>query len=442
MGINANVTNEQITATVGETKIDVAVSGGFGPSGAAGSNGQAATIAVGTVTTGAAGSSASVTNVGTSSAAIFNFTIPAGATGATGPQGPAGTTTWAGITDKPSTFTPSAHTHSGGDISFTAFDTAFSAGTDSPVASFLYGVDQGDSGHLVDNFLQPALENSYAAVSHAHSASAITSGTLDIARIPTGTSSTTVALGDHTHSQLHDRSHAITSSSDHTATAWRIFYSNGSGVITELTLGTSGQALLSNGASAAPSWGTAAADVSIDTTAADILSASSGSITADDAGSDKLVFWDDSAGKLTYLSAGTNITITDTTISAAGSTSASDLTSGTLAYARMADPTVTSPSQITASQNDYSGFARGINRFTTNAARDLTGMVAGSDGEVRVLTNVGTTAANTLTIKDESASSTAANRFSVPWNGDCVIPAEGSVVVFYDGTSQRWRVIA
>ena len=131
----------------------------------------------------------------------------------------------------------------------------------------------------------------------------------------------------------------------------------------------------------------------------------------------------------------------DGTFAAAGSTNASDLTTGTLAYARMADPTVTSPSQITASQNNYSSFARGINRFTTNAARDLTGMVAGADGEVRVLCNVGTTAANTLVIKDESSSSTAANRFSVPWNGDCVIPAEGSVVCFYDNTSQRWRII-
>jgi hypothetical protein len=44
---------------------------------------------VGTVTTGAPGTSASVTNSGASGAAVLNFTIPRGATGATGPQGPA-----------------------------------------------------------------------------------------------------------------------------------------------------------------------------------------------------------------------------------------------------------------------------------------------------------------------------------------------------------------
>jgi len=46
--------------------------------------GDAATIAVGTVTTGAAGTDAIVTNAGTSAAAVFNITIPRGATGATG----------------------------------------------------------------------------------------------------------------------------------------------------------------------------------------------------------------------------------------------------------------------------------------------------------------------------------------------------------------------
>jgi hypothetical protein len=49
--------------------------------------GTSATVAVGTTTTGAAGTNASVTNSGTTSAAVFNFTIPRGDTGAAGASG-------------------------------------------------------------------------------------------------------------------------------------------------------------------------------------------------------------------------------------------------------------------------------------------------------------------------------------------------------------------
>jgi hypothetical protein len=64
--------------------------GATGATGATGSAGTAATIAVGTVTTGAAGSSATITNSGTSSAAVFDFSIPTGNTGATGATGATG----------------------------------------------------------------------------------------------------------------------------------------------------------------------------------------------------------------------------------------------------------------------------------------------------------------------------------------------------------------
>lgn len=52
------------------------------PQGATGAPGAAATVNVGTVSTGAAGSSASVTNGGTSNAAVLNFSIPKGDAGA------------------------------------------------------------------------------------------------------------------------------------------------------------------------------------------------------------------------------------------------------------------------------------------------------------------------------------------------------------------------
>jgi len=70
--------------------------GSPGAAGSAGANGTAATITVGSVTTGAAGTSASVVNAGSSSAASLNFTIPRGDTGAAGSAGAAGATGAAG----------------------------------------------------------------------------------------------------------------------------------------------------------------------------------------------------------------------------------------------------------------------------------------------------------------------------------------------------------
>ena len=55
-----------------------------GEQGVQGDPGDAATITVGTVTTGQPGTNATVTNVGTSSAAVFNFTIPRGDKGEAG----------------------------------------------------------------------------------------------------------------------------------------------------------------------------------------------------------------------------------------------------------------------------------------------------------------------------------------------------------------------
>ena len=58
--------------------------------GAAGTSGTSATVSVGTVTTGNAGTNVTVTNSGTSSAAVLNFAIPEG------DRGSAGNLTWKG----------------------------------------------------------------------------------------------------------------------------------------------------------------------------------------------------------------------------------------------------------------------------------------------------------------------------------------------------------
>ena len=94
----------------GTTVTDLTTSGGQGPQGPQGepgAPGAAATVTVGTTTTGEAGTEAAVTNSGSTSAAVLNFTIPKGAKGDkgekgdTGSTGPAGTTTFAGLTDQP-----------------------------------------------------------------------------------------------------------------------------------------------------------------------------------------------------------------------------------------------------------------------------------------------------------------------------------------------------
>ena len=63
-----------------------------GDTGPAGAVGRAGTITIGTVTTGSAGGSATVTNSGTSSEAVLNFNIPKGVSGAAGIQGSKGLT--------------------------------------------------------------------------------------------------------------------------------------------------------------------------------------------------------------------------------------------------------------------------------------------------------------------------------------------------------------
>lgn len=64
------------------------------------------------------------------------------------------------------------------------------------------------------------------------------------------------------------------------------------------------------------SW---AAPVSIGVTTADVLSYINGQVEADDPGVDRLLFWDDSAGKLTHLEPGAGLTISGTKITASGS---------------------------------------------------------------------------------------------------------------------------
>jgi hypothetical protein len=88
-----------------------------GEPGPDGPQGDAATIQVGTVTTGLAGSSAVITNSGSSSAAVFDFTIPRGDTGSVGDV------YWNDVKEKPNYFTPTTHGNTSHTVNY-ATETA------------------------------------------------------------------------------------------------------------------------------------------------------------------------------------------------------------------------------------------------------------------------------------------------------------------------------
>jgi hypothetical protein len=108
-------------------------------------------------------------------------------------------TDWDSVSGKPSTFAPTTHTHLLSQLTQ-------SSATTGQVATWngTAWVPQTPSA------ITPASIGA-AASSHEHSADDITSGTLALARIPTGTTSSTVALGDHTHTDFLTGAGGITS---------------------------------------------------------------------------------------------------------------------------------------------------------------------------------------------------------------------------------------
>jgi hypothetical protein len=191
-------------------EVQATVSGGFGP------QGPAATITVGTVTTGAPGSSASVVNAGTASAAVLNFTIPAGAQGIQGPQGPQGIKGDAGATGSTGATGPQGTKGDTGDTgpqgpagAAGATGATGATGPTGPQGATGPQGPQGDPGvvsatapityssQTVGISVGTGLATSGGSLvlaSHNHSADNITSGTVATARLGSGTADATTFL--------------------------------------------------------------------------------------------------------------------------------------------------------------------------------------------------------------------------------------------------------
>lgn len=103
------------------------------------------------------------------------------------------------------------------------------------------------------------------------------------------------------------------------------------------------------------------------------------------------------------------------------------------------DSTQSTPAQITADQNDYNPSSVVCSTSSTllinsDAARNITGIAGGVAGCDLFLFNNGSFS---ITLKDGSASSTAANRLDL--GADFVLGSKAAAHLKYDGNSSRWR---
>jgi len=100
---------------------------------------------------------------------------------------------------------------------------------------------------------------------------------------------------------------------------------------------------------------------------------------------------------------------------------------------------VINPSQLVANTNDWNptGLAGATHiQLSTDASRDLTGIVGGYSGRILILYNIGT---NPIVLKNESGSSSATNRFNMV--ADVIVLQNEMAIFRYGTTFNRWRYV-
>lgn len=101
---------------------------------------------------------------------------------------------------------------------------------------------------------------------------------------------------------------------------------------------------------------------------------------------------------------------------------------------------IITPPQITVNENNYNptGLSTsGLLRLDASAGIDITGIVAQPANISITIVNIGT---SDIKLVNESGSSVVANRFAL--NADIILKQNQSAIIWYDGTSTRWRALA
>ena len=99
-----------------------------------------------------------------------------------------------------------------------------------------------------------------------------------------------------------------------------------------------------------------------------------------------------------------------------------------------------SPAELTANTNDWNPTdlaTADVIRVSTDASHNLSGIVAPTGAKTMILVNVG--AEDIVLLHD--VTSTAANRFYTPDDADVTLTKDSALVLTYDLTSARWRVV-
>lgn len=151
--------------------------------------------------------------------------------------------------------------------------------------------------------------------------------------------------------------------------------------------------------------------------------------------------WNATATAIVNLAAAGTITIPVPIAQGGTGQTTAALGFGALAAQSIAYSGVISPAQIVANTNDYNPpnlATASTLRLNTDASRNITSIAGGATGRVLMLDNTGSFPI--VLTNDDGATGTAANRFAL--DIDVTIYGGQSVVLIYDATSSRWRLLA
>jgi hypothetical protein len=145
------------------------------------------------------------------------------------------------------------------------------------------------------------------------------------------------------------------------------------------------------------------------------------------------------------VSIGGDLNVSDAVAATGAITGASLDVSGEVEAAQYQVSAFITPTALSADVNDYNptgGGTAGFWRLSSDATpRTITGIVgpAHVDGMLLYLFNLN--GSTSITIANQSASSTSVNRIICPGGANLTLRAGGGVLLMYDLTTQRWRVV-